>query len=112
MKNSNIITPRNHQFEHDLCNAISKRVLVKLKYDTDTVERTFACYAVYHSSTGKVLVVGTQIDNPAEPSENYKPRNLEIGKLQSVRLTDIGFIPDERFDPNDKRYINGFLGRI
>jgi hypothetical protein len=58
------------------------------------------------------LVVGTQIDNPAEPAEKDQPRNLEIGKLQSVKLTDTGFIPDERFDPSDKRYINGFIIRI
>jgi hypothetical protein len=112
MKNNTNITQRNYQFEHDLCNAISKRVLVKLKYDTDTVERTFAPYGVYNSTTGKVLFVGTQFDNPAEPSENYQPRNMEVGKLQSIRPTDIVFIADERFDPTDKRYRNGFLGRI
>jgi hypothetical protein len=111
MKNATI-TPRNYQFEHDLCNAISKRVLVELKYDTDTAERTLAPYGLYNSTNEKVLVVGMQFDNSAEPSESYQPRNFEVGKLTSIRLTDIAFVPDERFDPSEKRYCKGFLGRI
>jgi uncharacterized DUF497 family protein len=112
MTNKTTITQRNYQFEQELCNAISKRVLVKLKYDTDTAERTFACHGVYYSTNAKVLVVGTQIDNPAEPSENNQPRNFEIGKLTSISLTEIAFIPDERFNPSDKRYSSGFIAKV
>ena len=112
MKNNKAISERNYQFEQELCKAISKRVLIRLKYDTDTVERTFAPYGVYNSNTGKVLVCGIQTDNPADPSEHDKPRNLEVGKIISISLTNIGFIPDDRFDPTDKKYRNGFIERI
>jgi hypothetical protein len=111
-KYSEIATPRNFRFERDLCAAIARRVLVKLRYDDDVVERTYAAYGVYRSTKDKVLLCGTQIDNPVESLYRFEPRNLEVGKIRSLSLTSNTFIPDRRFDPHEERYSKGFICRI
>ena len=111
-KRGEVVTPRNFGFEIDLCAAIEKRVLVKLGYDDDIVERTYAVYGMYHSTKDKVLVCGTQIDHPAEALDRFESRNLEVGKIRFLTLTSSTFIPDRRFDPRDERYSKGFICRI
>ena len=103
---------RNFGFEKTLCEAITKKVLVRLRYDDDVAERLVAPYGVYRSTKDKYLLACTQIDNPEKPLDRWEPRNLEVGLMTSVSLTKSEFKPDTRFDPHDARYQNGFVCRI
>lgn len=103
---------RRLDFERHLCNAIRDRNLVRIRYKDDAADRLIAPYAVYTSSKDKVLLAGTQINNPGQPLDAWEPRNLEVGLMRSVTLTDTKFEPDTRFDPSDPRYKNGFVCRL
>lgn len=104
--------PRNYQAEKALCAAIKQRVLVRVRYKDDLQARLFAPYAVYEATTGKFLVMGTQISNPADPLHNYEPRNLEVGLIKGIEATSTPFTLDPRFNPNDDMYERGFLCRV
>ena len=111
-KESKQPAPRNLAHETSLCGAIRGRLLVRLRYDDDVLDRLFAPYAVYRSANDKVLVTGVQIENPAEPIERFEPRNLEVGKITALEITDSTFIPDRRFNLHDDKYQNGFICRF
>ncbi|MFX4223669.1 MAG: WYL domain-containing protein [Thalassobaculum sp.] len=99
-------------YQQTLCQAIAGLNIVRLKYDDDWSDRTFAPHAVYQSSTGKTLVAGVQIDNPAEPWERLEPRNFDLSKIRSVTITGKTFSRHPRFNPLDKRYARGFICRV
>jgi hypothetical protein len=104
--------PRNFQWERRFCEAIKLRVAVQLRYKDDMADRTFAPYAVYPSSQGKVCVSGTLIRNPADPSQNGKPHTFEVGHVRSLSLTEAPFIPAPWFDPGARQYGNNFICRL
>lgn len=104
--------PRQLGIERQLCEAIGRQVTVRLRYKDDFAERVIAPYGVYFSTTCKVNLTGTQIDNPGKPSDKWEPRILEVGLVRSVTITDTEFKPDPRFDPSEPRYQNGFICRI
>lgn len=104
--------PRNFGFESSLGEAMKKLVLVRLRYKDDIPERLIAPYGVYRSTKDKYLLACTQIDNPGKPLDRWEPRNLEVGLMRTLVLTDTQFQPDTRFDPFDARYSNGFVCRI
>ena len=99
--------PRNLAFEENFCQAIRDRVLVKLRYEDDVAERTFAPHAVFHSLKNKVSVSGTQIKNPGKAGD--EPRYFEIGKVASATLTDCKFTPHPWFNRSDEQYRNGII---
>lgn len=72
-------------------------------------DRLIAPYGVYTSTKDKVNLTCTQIRNPEKPFDSWEPRNLEVGKMTRVSLTDTKFQIDARFDPRDTRYERGFL---
>ncbi len=94
------------------CDAIKKLKVILLQYDADKSARRFAPHAVYKSSTGKILVTGVQIDNPAEPWERLEPRNFDISKVRSAAMTDESFSKHPRFNPSGKQYARGFICRV
>lgn len=95
-----------------LCDAIARHLLVKLRYDDDLQFRTFAPHVVYRSSTGKTLVGGTQINNPAEPLERNEPRNFDLTKIARLEVTAERFTPHPDFNRHDPRYRNGIICAI
>jgi hypothetical protein len=105
-------TPRNFDFERKLCGAISKAFRVRLQYDDDHAFRLFEPYAVYESTANKVLVVGQQIENLEKPYDRFEPRNFEVAKIRSLSISETTFSPNRNFNPQDKRYANGFICRI
>ncbi|PPD00483.1 MAG: hypothetical protein CTY31_05030 [Hyphomicrobium sp.] len=107
-----IPAPRNLNFQARLCDAVKNRLLVRIRYKDDHAERLIAPYGVYRSTKDKYLLASTQIDNPEKPLDRWEPRNLEVGLMTSVVVTDTKFQPDVRFDPFDARYSNGFVCRI
>jgi hypothetical protein len=100
------------EMEKKLCAAIRDRLVVSLLYDDDLFSRLFAPYGVYLSAKNQVLVVGTLIENPAEPSERFEPLHRALCKIASVTMTSYGFAADKRFDASDHRYLNGFICRV
>jgi hypothetical protein len=101
--------PRSLQIENQFCAAIRERQIVQLRYKDDVSWRLFAPHAVFHSSTEKVLVTGTQVENPSKPWDRYEPRNFEIGLIKAMTLTDDKFTPDHRFNSRDERYSHGVI---
>lgn len=101
--------PRRYDLESRLCEAIRDKVLVRVLYKDDVAERLLQPYGVYTSTQDKVNLASVQVDNPAEPLARWEPRNLEVGLMRSVVLTDRSFDPDPRFNPSDTRYQNGFV---
>jgi hypothetical protein len=101
--------PRRTDFETMLCQAISRRETVTLRYKNDVAERTFDPYAVYFSSTDKVCVAGNQVLNPAKPLERNEPHNLEVGKITSLTLGGPHFTVDNRFNRHDEKYAKGII---
>lgn len=101
--------PRNLHFEHLLCQAVAGRLLVELRYDNDLQPRLFAPHIVYHSTTGRINVGGTQVENPQQPLDSFEPRIFEIGLIRTLRLTDTNFRPDRRFDPQDPLFRHGII---
>lgn len=95
-----------------LCEAIEKRQIVRLRYDDDYIDRTFAPYIVYWSSKRNMLVSGYQIENPAEPLERNEWRNLDIDKIRTLSITNNAFRPDSGFDPFHKRYSAGIICHV
>ena len=101
--------PRNEHFEELLCRAVAARALVELRYDDDPAPRLFAPHAVYRSTTGRMNVGGTQVDNPAASLDRFEPRVFEIGLIRTLRLTDTNFRPDARFSPEEPRFQEGVV---
>jgi hypothetical protein len=95
---------RNPQFEGMLCRAVAERLLVELRYDSEVVPRLFAPHLVYESTTGRVNVAGTQVENPNQPDDAFEPRIFEVGLIRTLRLTDTSFRPDARFSPEEPRF--------
>jgi hypothetical protein len=100
---------RRPDLESTLCRAIKDKVLVTLTYKGDGVTRTFQPSAVYHTTTGKVCVSGVQITNPLKPADNLEPHNFEVGLINSLTLTDRGWIVADTFDRFDKKYAKGII---
>ena len=100
---------RQPHIEDQLCSAIYERRVVQLRYKDDLSHRLFAPHAVFHSSTEKILVTGTQVENPSKPWDQYEPRNFEVGLIRDIILTEYKFKPDERFSSSDERYRHGLI---
>lgn len=100
---------RRTDFENALCKAIADKVLVTLTYKHDGVVRTFQPSAVYHSTTGKVVVSGVQITNPAKPADNLEPHNFEVGLINHIAVTERGWVIGDTFDRRDPKYANGII---
>jgi hypothetical protein len=103
---------RRPEIEGALCEAIAKLLLVEFRYKDDMAFRLFAPYAVYHSPKDKVLVTGTQIDNPGDPLDRYVPRNFEVGLIRDLNVTSTNFQPDPRFNRFDPKFEHGVICAI
>jgi len=110
-KKANPPAPRRQDLEDQLCAAIADKRLVLMLYGDDRAERLYAPYAVYYSTADpdRVLVTGTQIDNPGDPLDKYVPRNFEVGRISGLTVTDTKFQRDARFDRHDSKFDNGII---
>lgn len=102
---------RKMHFEKLLAEAIANRRLVKLHEAgaEDPAAHTYAPHAVYFSKQRKLMVYCLPADDAAEGTE---PRQFEIGRLDSLELTDRPFEPDAGFDKDHARFKNGFLSCV
>jgi pSer/pThr/pTyr-binding forkhead associated (FHA) protein len=97
------------QWQQPLCQAISKRKSVDLRYKNDLQYRRFDPYAVYRSTKDNLCVSGLQTKNNNKPLDPAEPRVFDLSEIKDVRITDASFIPDSRFDRHDPRYKNGII---
>lgn len=95
-----------------LCDAIEKRLVVELRYEDDIQFRKFEPSAVYRSTKDNICVSGTQTQNPNKPQLNSEPHVFDLSKIREVRLTQIAFTPDPRFNRFDPRYKKGIICSI
>lgn len=87
---------RNRVFERRLKTAIDQRRLVAVRYEGDRVARLFAPHTLYRARSGKVLVLGTQVNNPGRVYRGPEVRSFEVAKVEALRPTGQQFLPDAR----------------
>lgn len=106
--------PRRRDFEDLLCAAIARGVCVELRYQgSDGPDRRFRRYgpaAVYYADASHmaVNVSGEILVNPDEPTKTG-PITFEVGKIIDLRLTDLPFQRDPRFNPHAAKYRHGII---
>ena len=83
-----------------IAHAIKNNLLIKLRYEYDRMERTFAPYAMYESILGNIIIYGFQVHNPAKPLDNEHFRYYALRRLSFVRLTDTEFQPGSGYSPS------------
>jgi len=96
------------QLKNTLCDAVSKRLVIQLKYDDDLRWRSFEPQAVYQSTADNLDVTGIQTQNPNSltPSER-KVRNFTLSRIKVVEVTQTQFEFDPTFDSTHKRFAHG-----
>jgi|GEM_PF-2942362 len=101
---------RNFELEAELCGAIQKHRVVRLRYAGDEMWRYFQPQAVYWSTTDRINVTGIQTRNEGRP-EVAEPevRNFELAQIAAVEVTDEEFEYDPSFDPTEERFANGII---
>lgn len=100
--------PRRYDFERAFCDAIRAKLQVTLRYDDDSLARTFDPHVV-HTPRNKVLVEGHEVHNPNHPSEPPGWHRFEIGKIRDLHVGDTHFTISAAFDPSDIRHREGLL---
>lgn len=100
---------RRRDLEATLCDAIRKKLVVRLRYKTEMNWRTYEPHAVFCSSTGKINVSGTQTKDQALPNCQPEPRFFEVGLIKQIEVTMDHFEPDYRFNSFSKEYASGVV---
>ncbi len=105
-----VMPARKPDFERLLCEAIKRRVLVQLQYDGRPGTRIYQPAAVFYANSERtqVNVMGLQISNSAKPADAREPRQLEVGKIRQLCLTETAFTPD-RLDRALPLYKHGII---
>lgn len=80
--------------QETLCSAIHKRLVVELKYDKDTLWRTYAPHTVFRTEKNSVVVSGFQIANPNDPKDSNQFRTFTVSNLTGLKITEELFTPD------------------
>ena len=101
---------RNLALEKQLCGAIQRHRVVRLKYADDPLWRTFQPQAVYESTVGHINVTGIQTRNDADLMQTEpEPRNFELARIVAVEVTDEEFDFDPAFDASEERFAQGLI---
>ena len=77
-----------------ICVAIRRRVLVRLLYEDDPAESVFQPTVLYLSTKRELHVAGVAIAAAVKPLQI-----LEVGKINSVALTERPFVFNPVFNP-------------
>lgn len=105
-------TLRNYGAEAQLCEAIRKRVFVELRYDAGSAYRLVAPYVVFQTEDGDVCLSCYQVENPEKPMDNHQPRSFTVAKISALRLTEVNFAIDPRFNLLNSKFRHGVLCRV
>jgi hypothetical protein len=82
------------ELEHALREAITKRVRVLIWYERESHQREFEPTTIYRSKTGRVCASGVQVANGANPCENFRPYEFDVGLIRTLSLTNISFVSE------------------
>jgi hypothetical protein len=101
---------RKFPVKDQLCEAVSRRLEIRLKCDDDNRWRTFQPRAVFVSAADKICVTGIQTRDPAKP-RHIKPQvaDFEVSNIAALKLTGVHFEYDPAFDPLDDRFAKGLV---
>ena len=100
---------RKTVFERELCNAVGARWLVELRYDGHPTAGLFAPHAVFRGSDGTISVSGLHLAGPGSDLPDEATSILVIGRIATLKVTDMPFEPARRFDRADQRHENGVI---
>lgn len=102
---------RNLLLERQLCEAIKRHLIIRLRYKGQNYSRTFEPYVIYHSPADKdrILIGGIQMKDASKPLEKPSPHKFEVNLISALTVTDETFKYDLRFDPTLDEYRNGIV---
>ena len=100
---------RNLTLENQLCSAIKRHRVIRLRYKSQNYYRTFEPYIIYRSTKENILVGGMQTKDDSRPFKESEPHNFEVEQISSLQITEETFKYDSRFDPTGKEYCNGIF---
>jgi hypothetical protein len=103
---------RRRDLEKALSAAIRHTKVVTLRSDEDPADRAFEPHGIYVSIDGRYCVAGRQVAGPGKAGKRGVRRNLEIGRIAELLLTDASFAPDTGLDPRDEEYRHGIVAWI
>lgn len=104
------VLQRDFELEADLCTAIQKHRVVRLKYVDDTEWRTFRPQAVYWSTVDHINVTGIQTANENDPQfTEPQVRNFDLSQITDHQVTYEEFEFDSSLDPTEERFANGII---
>lgn len=92
--------------------AIRHRHLLKLRYQHQPGQRTFAPHVIFHGEGRTILVAGVQQFNPDKPLEKNQWRTFDLAKLAQVNETRDGFLVDREYDRTAKTYEGGIISDV
>ncbi len=85
--------------------AIKNKFRITFRYGDEDTYRVFAPYIIYKSGEN-ILVSGTQIRDYKELKNESVPHKFNLDKIKSLRVTNIKFDYDIRFNKNREEYKN------
>jgi hypothetical protein len=85
---------------------------VELLYDGDGIPRLVEPHAVYHSSTGRVMVDAFQLAGPTHSGSVPGWRQFELERIEDVRVGDTPFMPAPDYHPESDRYGYGVIAQV
>jgi hypothetical protein len=100
---------RKTTFERELCHAVGARWLVELRYDGARTAGLFAPHAVFRGADGTISVSGLHLSGPGSAVPDETTSILVIGRIATLKVTDMPFEPARRFDRADHRHENGVI---
>lgn len=99
-----------NQLKVVLCDAVSKKLVIRLRYDNDLQWRTFEPQAVFTTTADNLDVTGIQTSNPNSLSHTErKVRNFALSMVKAIEVTQTQFKFDPTFDRTHKRFAHGIF---
>jgi hypothetical protein len=104
------VLERNFELEAELCGAIQRHRVVRLRYADDEGWRYFRPQAVYWSTADRINATGIQTRNEARPEQDEpEVRNFELAQIAALEETGEEFEYDPSFDAGEERFANGII---
>jgi len=104
---------RNYGLEQKMCGAIKKRLVVKLKYKDDLLERTFEPYILFEQPNTKTFsLCGYQTMNLNDRLAEPGWRDFDFYLVKYFTITDVVFKPDTEFSSFKDIYGSNVIGAL
>ena len=88
-----------------LIKAVTNKQQITIELIEDSWPRKIEPYAIFRSSSGKILLECYQLDGFSESDKRIGWRTINVAKIKLVRSKPIqGFEPRSEFKPDSPRY--------